>query len=270
MLRERDLDRYYASLFAPAEKRSHLHALYAFSSEVARVREAVSAPMPGEIRLQWWRDAIAGDARGDVQANPVALALDDTIGRFKLPRAAFLDLIDARVFDLYDDPMPSRADLEGYLGETASAPVRLASLILAGGEDPGAAEAAGHAGLAWGATGLLRALPWHAHQGQVYLPADMLARHGVTREDVVMGRGGPGFVAALADMRALAREHLAAVARLRSSIPPAIAPAFLMLALVPGYLAAMERPGYDAFRTPVDQPSWRKLATLWWATRRGR
>jgi phytoene synthase len=269
LVRERDPDRYYAALFAPQGRRPHLHALHAFSSEIARVRESVSSPMPGEIRLQWWRDVISGDPRGDAGANPVAAALMDTVARCELPPAALLDLIDARVFDLYDDPMPGQSELDGYLGETASALIRLGALVLAEGDDPGSADAAGHAGLAWGITGLLRALPWHARNGQVYVPGDVLARHGVTRDDIVLGRGGPGFVASLADMRRLAREHMAHVAALREGIPPAVAPAFLVLALVPGYLAAMEQPGYDAFRTLIDRPAWRKLITLWRAARRG-
>jgi phytoene synthase len=269
LLRERDPDRYYASLFAPAEKRPHLFALYAFSTEVARVRDAVSNPMPGEIRLQWWRDAIEGNARGDALANPVAAALDDTVTRFRLPRAALLDLIDARVFDLYDDPMPSTGDLEGYLGETSSALIRLASLILADGEDPGGAEAAGHAGLAFGITGLLRALPWHARHGQVYMPKDILERHGVTREDIVLGRGGPGFRAALGEMRDLARAHRARLHDLRGTVAKPVAPAFLPVALQSGYLAEMQRPGYDPFATVIGRPGWRKLITLWRAARRG-
>ncbi len=267
LLREFDRDRYYATLLSPATARPHLSALYAFSGEIARVRDAVRAPMPGEIRLQWWRDAVEGLGRGDMEANPVAAAILDTIGRFNLPRQAFLDLIDARVFDLYDDPMPSVGDLEGYLGETSSALIRLASLILAEGRDPGGAEAAGHAGLAYGITGLLRALPWHARQGRLYLPKDILDRHGVTRDDVVLGRGGPGFLAALADLRALARHHLAGARA--STIPPETAPAFLPLALVGSDLAAMERPGRDPLRTEAERSAWRRIAALWWAARRG-
>ena len=269
LVREADPDRYYATLLAPPDKRPPLFALYAFSAEIARVRDAVSAPMPGEIRLQWWRDAVEGLARGDVQANPVAAALEETIARFHLPRQALLGLIDARVFDLYDDPMPSTGDLEGYLGETSSALIRLASLILAGRDDPGGAEAAGHAGLAYGLTGLLRALPWHARAGRLYLSKDVLDRHGVTRDDVVLGRGGPGLVAALADLRAEARRHLARVQALAPrQVTPLIRPAFLPLALVPGDLAAMERPGYDPLRTIIDRPAWRKIASLWRASRR--
>ena len=90
-----DKDRYLASLFAPADKRRHLYALYAFNVEIARVREVIRTPMAGEIRLQWWRDALNSAARavhasvegsslrGDVWANPVADALLTTIALIK-------------------------------------------------------------------------------------------------------------------------------------------------------------------------------------------
>lgn len=268
LIREGDPDRYFATLFAPTAFRPHLFALYAFSLTVARVREAAANPMAGEIRLQWWRDALQGEARGDVKANPVAAALEDAIVTRRLGRQPFVDLIDARVFDLYDDPMPRVNDLEGYCGETASSLFRLASLILCDGAEPGGAAAAGHAGVAYGITGLLRALPWHARGGQVYLPADTLRAHGVTREDIVTGRGGPGLRGAAADLRALARRHLAAYEAARATISPAAQPAFLPMALVESYLAAMERPTYDPLNTVVEIPRWRRLWRLWRAARR--
>lgn len=269
LLRAGDPDRYFATLFAPADKRPHLFALYAFSHEVARVRDSISEPMPGEVRLQWWRDALQGEARGNVRANPVAAALDDTIVRFRLPRQALVALVDARTFDLYDDPMPTLADLEGYAGETSSALIRLAGLVLNDGADPGAADAAGHAGVAYAVTGLLRAFPWHARRGQVFLPAQVFNRHGVARDEIVLGRTGPGLAAALAEMRALARDHLRRTRALRATVTPALVPAFLPVALVEPYLARMERPGYDPFRTMVDLPQWRKQWLLWRAARRG-
>jgi 15-cis-phytoene synthase len=268
LVRAGDPDRYFATLFAPADKRPHLFALYAFSLEVARVREAVSEALTGEIRLQWWRDTLQGEARGDVRANPVAAALDAAIVTFRLPRQALVDLIDARVFDLYDDLMPTLTDLEGYCGETSSALIRLASLILADGDDPGAAHAAGHAGVAYAITGLLRAFPWHARQGRLYVPAAVLDAHAVRREEILAGRGGEGLARALSDMRGVARRHLDAAHSHTTNLPPRIAPAFLPAALVPPYLQAMERPGYEPFTTVVDVPQWRKLWTLWWAARR--
>ena len=268
LVREGDPDRYFATLFAPAPFRPHLFALAAFALTIARVRDAAQNPMAGEIRLQWWRDALQGEARGDVKANPVAAALDDAIVKRKLGRQPFVDLIDARVFDLYDDPMPRVNDVEGYCGETASALIRLGSLVLCDGAEPGGAAAAGHAGVAYGVTGLLRSLPWHARQGQVYLPADILKNHGVTREDIVTGRGGPGLVGATADLRALARRHLDAYTAARSTIAPAAQAAFLPTALVEPYLAAMERPGYDPLDTRIEMPRWRRLWRLWRAARR--
>jgi len=263
LVREADPDRYWASLLAPEEKRPYLHALHAFNFEIARVRESVREPMLGEIRLQWWRDALQGEARGDVRANPVAAALDDTIVKFRLPRQALVDLIDARMFDLYDDPMPSLNDLEGYSGETSSSLIQFSSIILADGKDPGTADAAGHAGVAYAITGLLRAFPLHARQGQLYMPADILARHGVVRDDIVTGRGGPGLKGALADMRAIARRHLDQTRKLRATVPPAAEPAFRPLALVEPYLKVMEKGDYDPLHTLVDLPRWRKIWALW-------
>ena len=69
LLRAEDDDRWRAILFAPAESRPHLHALYAFSLEIARVRANAGDPMPGEIRYQWWRDALEGAAQGRKRAH---------------------------------------------------------------------------------------------------------------------------------------------------------------------------------------------------------
>ena len=86
LVRREDPDRWLASLFIPEAARRHVLALYAFNLEVARVREVVSEPMLGEIRLQWQRDALEKPDDGDVRANPVAAALLDAVARFDLPK----------------------------------------------------------------------------------------------------------------------------------------------------------------------------------------
>lgn len=267
-IRSADRDRWLANLLAPADKRWHLSALYAFSLEIARVREIVAEPLPGQMRFQWWRDALAGEARGGIEGHPVAAALIDTIERFRLPRKAFTDLIAARTFDLYDDPMPSEADLEGYCGETSSALIRLATLVLAGGADPGGAEAAGHAGVAYAMTGLMRALPWHSARGQVFLPADLLARHGIGRDALLARRPSAALAAVLAEMRARVRGHLEAARTAMARVQRPARAAFLPMALCPAYLGLMERPSYDPFATRIDLPQWRKQWILWRASRR--
>src|SRR5712691_11586453 len=125
LVRAGDKDRYLASLFAPADRRRHLHALYAFNLEIARVRELAREPMAGEVRLQWWREAIAGARPGEAGAHPVAAALLDAMVRHELPATTLLDLIEARAFDLYDDPMPTLAAFEGYGRRTSSGLIEL-------------------------------------------------------------------------------------------------------------------------------------------------
>jgi phytoene synthase len=220
--------------------------------------------MPGEIRLQWWNEVVSA---GAVPAgNPVATALVETMAAFSLPAAALERLIEARRFDLYDDPMPSLNDLEGYAGETSSALIQLAAIVLSGGHDPGTAEAAGHAGVAYAVTGLLRSLPLHASRGQCYLPADLMSAHGAERGDLLAGRATPALRSLLAEMRAVARRHASTAEAQLAGLPSAAKAAFLPLGLVGPVLDRMDKTGYDPFRTP-DMPAWRRQWILWRAAR---
>jgi phytoene synthase len=266
-VREADKDRYLASLFMPARARPHVFALYAFNGEIARVRELAREPLAGEVRLQWWRDALAGSGEGDVVRNPVAAALIDTIERFDLKRDTLTALIDARQFDLYDEPMATLGELESYARATASALFALAAEIIAG-RDAALARAAESAGLAYAITGLMRAFALHAARGQLYLPLDLLARHGASREDILSGRATPALSLALAELRDHARRHLAETHARLKEVPRAARPAFLPVALIESYLARMEHADYDPFKTPIDVPQWRRQWALWRAARR--
>jgi phytoene synthase len=264
LVRRNDKDRYLATLFAPAELRGPLFALYAFNIEIAGVRGRAREPMPGEIRLQWWRDVLSGERAGEAAANPVAAALTATIARSALPRGPLLALLEARGFDLYDDPMPSLAALQAYGAKTAGTLFAQAASICGGDAE----DAAEQAGLAWSMTETLRAFALHASRRQLYLPAELLERHGARTRDIFAGQTTPELRAALAELRALARAHLAACEALLVHLPVALAPAFLPVALVPGYLAAMESSGYDPFKSIVDVPQWRRQWVLWRSARR--
>jgi phytoene synthase len=270
LLREADRDRWLAGLFLPMPARSAVAALYAFNVEVSRVRELVSQPLPGEVRLQWWRDLLEGEARGDAASHPVAAALLAAVARYRLPREALTGIVDARVHDLYDDLFPGATELEAYCGATTSVLMRLATLVLANGSEPRSADAAGHAGVAYGITTLLRALPHHAARGRVNVPQDILERCGASAEDFLSARSTPGVIAALAEMRALARRHHERAVRLIGDVAPPVRGALLPLSLVPLYLGAMERKGFDPFRHPVELPQWRRQWALWRASRQWR
>lgn len=263
LLRREDKDRWLASLFLPAGKRPHVHALYAFSLEVARVRRLVSEPTLGEIRFQWWREVLAGERAGEAGAHPVAAALTDTLRKCDLPAEPLAGLIDARLFDLYDTAMPTLEALEAYAVATAGQLFHLASRVL---DDTAAAElseAAAHAGIAYALTGLMRALPWHAATGQLYLPEDVLRRNGAVAEVVRAGIDSPALRNALAELRSIVRMRLAAFARLPEARSGKAAAVFLPAWLCQLYLGQMEKRSYEPFETMIRVPQWRRQYRLW-------
>jgi 15-cis-phytoene synthase len=268
LIRRNDQDRWLASLFIPEDRRRHVHALYAFSLEIARVKETVSEPLLGEIRFQWWRDALEGKNEGDATANPVADGLLDTIARFDLPKTLLLELIKARIRDIYGDKMESVSALESYLDATCSNLFRLAMLILDGEGTAAGLGVASHAGIAYGLIGLMRALPWQSAWGEHFVPAEILNTHGVEPEKFAPGQASPAVCAALADLRALARRHLKIFAAQLPSLAETGKPAFLPLSLCEAYLQRMEKPEYDPFKTIVELPQWRRQWILWRAARR--
>ncbi len=258
LVREADRDRYLATLFAPGKHREALLALYAFNVEIARVRDLAREPMPGEIRLQWWREVLGGERQSEARAHPVAAALRETLMRYKLAASPLLGLIDARTFDLYDEPMATLADLQRYGEQTDAAVFAMAGQILGAAAETMTREA----GLAFAMAGMLSAFAKHVSRRQLYLPLDVLDRHGVERESIFAGEFGEALRAALAEIRQQARRHLAAAETARAAAPPAILPALLSVALVGPALRRHD----DPLRSdPL--PAWRRQWILWRAAR---
>jgi len=260
-LRAADHDRFITALFAPAEKRGALHALYAFNAELARVRDAAHAALPGEIRLQWWSDVVGGERADEAAANPVASALITTIERHRLPVAKLAKLIEARRFDLYDDPMASVADLEAYAEHTSSTLIALSAQILGSRDVEAAAEPAG---IAFAIAGLLRAFPLHLARRQLFVPLDVLERHEIHLHDLYAGRSSAGLESALAELRNLARRRLAEAGERVSAWPQQAIAAFLPVALVRPTLDRLDRSPQFA---PAEIPAWRRQWLIWRAAR---
>lgn len=263
LVRQADKDRFLAALFAPEAMQPNLLALYAFNIEIARIREMVSEPKLGEIRLAWWRDTIAGLFAGTPGDHPVAQALAPAIREAALPERSFLALIEGHQFDLYDDPMPTMGDLEGYLGETSSAIIQLAAMILAGAQARGLAEAAGLAGVAYGLAGLLRSLPVQRARGQCYVPKDVLAKHGLTPAHWLSGREEEKSAKVISDLcdHAARRLHEAR-AEARVGLGAAL-PAFLPASLTDHYLRRIRKLGAAALATEANVSQLRRQVTLY-------
>jgi 15-cis-phytoene synthase len=236
--RLREPDRYLAALLAPRSVREDLVALAAFSAELLRVHDIVRDPMMGEIRLQWWRDALQVLARGERTANPIADALGAAMLRHNLAPALLEIPIEARSRELQ-----AATDIggEGTAVEAEAALFSAALLVLDVPVTPASDVACASAGVAYGiARGLVITSTRQGTRGATPAQGDQ------AREALVSAR------------RQIAELGLSALV------------AFLPLVMVEPYLRALEQRDADrhehfAYITPL-----RRVWRIWRAKRRRR
>ena len=214
------------------------------------------------MRLAWWNEVIDAIYLGQTVDSPLAQALARAIEAGDLPRHSFQAMLEARRFDLFDDPMPDLNTLEGYLGETSSALLQMSALIMAGDDGLECAEVSGLAGVAMGLTGLMRSLPIHRARGQCMLPADMLAKHDLTAAHVLSGRGGAGLELVLLQLCRHANKRLEEARQQWHLVPEAAVKAYLPVALVPGYLKKLERARASLTTRVITSPQWMRQLRL--------
>ena len=269
LVRSHDRDRFQTALFAPAIHREALFALYAFNFEIARVRESVREGMLGQIRLQWWREAIeAAYGGGPVRRHEIVEAITTAIRERNLSRAPFDRLTDTRERDLGDEPPATLAALDDYAEGTSATLIHLA-LEVVGAATPSALEAARHVGIAYALSGLIRAMPVHALAGRSFIPAALAAETGLDPRDYVASRPTPALRQAVEAMAGAARGRLAAARELQRDVPSAALPALLPARIADNALRRLERAGFDPFSgAALTDPlqSWR----LTWAALRRR
>jgi len=263
LVRNHDFVRYASTLFVPSDKRRALLALYAFNLEICRVHDQVSQPLPGEIRLQWWTDMLAGGGHGGAEGNPVAAELLRAVDAFRLPVEPLSRLIEEHQFDLYNDPMPTLAALEGYVTDTSSALLMLAARV-AGPPSAAVEHLARHAGLAQGFADAIAALPRDAARRQLFLPLQILESQGGSADEVFSGKQTPRTRAALVQLAGEARQHLDTAMTLLADVAPAQRPIFLPLSLLRRDLERVSRADADPFA-----PQARSRLSILWTMWRG-
>jgi 15-cis-phytoene synthase len=252
-------DRYLAALLAPRNVRGDLAALAAVAAELSRVVQIVSEPMMGEIRLQWWRDAVETVARGERAAHPLADALGDAIRRHHLPVALVHRLIDASSMELGTEPAAGEQPLDAYLEAAEATQFRLALLVFG---QSGTSEQDAVIGAAARAYGIAR------RPGRLLLamqaPEALVAGPQAGRAD-----GDAAARDALAALRQEARSALATTRAKMHMLEPASLPALLPLVMVEPYLRAQERVA-DPLRHVAEVAPLTRVWRIWRATMRGR
>lgn len=169
-VRRVDPDRWLAArLIEEPAARTEVLALYALDHELGRIAPAVSQPMLGEIRLQWWREAIARAGEGGAADHPVIAALKPALQAGRLRRDLLESLLSSHAIDLEPQPFADEAGLLAWMDARFGAAMGLAARLLDPAADDG--DAFVHAGRAWGWSSLLQAAPAWRAQGRDPWPA---------------------------------------------------------------------------------------------------
>ena len=263
LLRQQDPDRYLTALFAPAERREALFALYAFNLELARARESVREPIMGRMRLQWWRDSLPEIVAGEPRAHEVARPLAAAVAAHGLDRLLLERLIDAREQDMEPDPPADLAALLDYARGTSSTLVELALEIL-GRPDSATREAGRALGIAWALVGLLRAVPFHAAQRRLYLPASLTEEAGLKPGQLYEHGTSPELREVVRRLAEEAERWLKEARRRQDAVTRQYQPALLPAVLAWGHLSRLAAAGYDPFDARVQLPPPGRIWNLAW------
>ena len=272
--RAHDYDRYISALLAPLDRRMDLMLLYAFDAELARIPLTVTEPMLGEIRLQWWRDALsslltdAGRATSDAPrtGHPLADGLLDLARRRSLPAGPLHGLIDARSADLTDQPMRDEAELGSYIAKTDCAVLASAARILMPAPPENLDTLSGAAGRAIGLMRLARRLCTNDRRAEMLVPLTAWPlddRHTHAGDHDADTRFERARADSIQHLTALAAEEVRRARQQLSQLSRPLRPAFLPLALVPRYVTHMQKIAAAPALAGQDINPLGRLWTLW-------
>lgn len=259
IVRRDDPDRFLCALFAPETAREALFTLYAFNVALAGVRDAVTEPALGLIRLQWWREVVEEASHGRVRRHEVAEPLGRLIAARGLDPALLDAVITAREAELAEEGIPDPPALETYVAASAGGLMRLALAVL-GVETPAALSAARHGGAVYGLAGILRAAPVLAARGRTLLPRALLRAEGVRLADLARTPSGEGVRRVSRVLAELGESHAATLRGLLPEVPRAARPALLPAALGVRTLRRLRRAGFDPGDARVAGP---RLGAQW-------
>lgn len=241
-----DRDRALVLKLAPEAAQDDLAILFAFNLEVARVREAVSEAGLGEIRLQWWRDALEEIAAGKPRRHPIVQGMDRVLKQHGLPRPLLDALIDARARDLDRRPFVTEAERDAYLDASNGGLLVLAGHIL-GAQDSASEQALRGIGLAHGLTGMMRAMPALLQMRRAVLTREAMDAAALTEEEVLSLRGNPGMQRAVRASVERAETALRAARKNARAAHPHAKPLFALAAVARHAANRLRRVAYDPF-----------------------
>ncbi len=240
-----DYDRYLTVLYAPADRRDALFALYAFNYEISRIREAVSEPMLGEIRLQWWREAIDDIFLGTtIRGHDVLPSLAAAIKEYDLSRDMFMAIIEGKAQDIYDENPKDMVALEDYLSMTAGNLSCLAAHILGQKDSDDLVQ---RLGIAWGYVGLIRSITYYISLKKSFIPLKLIDKYNI-KGKFLSQEHSEGMKSSLLEFYQQADEHLNYISENKSRIDSESRSVFLLSALTRSYMKTIKKADFNVFR----------------------
>jgi len=257
---------YWAMRLLPQDRRNGMYAVYAFCREVDDIADDTTSPEHKKAALAAWHAEIDALYAGHPR-HLVACALRDPVTRYRLRREDFHTVIDGMEMDAAQDiRAPDLATLDLYCARVASAVGHLSVHIFG---DPGVAAhtVANSLGRALQLTNILRDLDEDAQRGRLYLPRELLDRHGIRAAAPSEVLRHPALPAACRDLAAIAERHFAEADRAMAGCSRrAMRPASVMGAFYRAMLDALLRSGW---REPTRRVSLSKAQKLWLVLRHG-
>ncbi len=250
---------YWAMRLLPQDRRNGMYAVYAFCREVDDIADDERPVEHKLAALAAWRDEIAALYRGRPR-HLVARALREPVRRYALRREDFLTVIDGMEMDAREDiRAPDLATLDLYCARVASAVGHL-SVHVFGDASPAAHRVAESLGRALQLTNILRDLDEDSRRGRLYLPREILDRHGIRGIEPMVVLRHPALPAACREVAAIAERHFAESAvAMRQCRRRAMRPAAVMAAVYRATLSALLRQGWRDPAVRVTLPKALKL-----------
>jgi phytoene synthase len=235
----------------PKPRREAMHAIYAFCRIVDDIADEPAPVAAKNTRLDHWRAEVARIYAG-CPSEAIGRALRRPVVDYALPREEFLAIIDGMAMDARASfPAPSPEDFTLYCRRVAGAVGKL-SIRVFGDTSPAAEELAVVLGEALQTTNILRDVAEDAARGRLYLPTDLLDKHGIGARTAAAVLAHPATPRVCADLALRAGERFRqARALLARCDRRRMRPAILMLEVYDRVLMRLAARGWDRFAEPV-------------------
>jgi 15-cis-phytoene synthase len=187
--RKRAKNFYYSFLLLTLQQRKAMCAVYAF---MRRCDDLSDEPGSNRAALDQWSAEMEAALEGRFSGHPVWPAFHHTVRRFGIPHQYFREMIAGVVSDLEPRRMQTFEELYDYCYQVASV-VGLTVIHIFGFDTRSALPLAEKCGVAFQLTNILRDIREDLERGRIYLPAEDLARFGVTEDDLKSGKRNAAF-----------------------------------------------------------------------------